>query len=221
MADPIQDSLIREIDEDLRRERYAKLWKTYGGYVVAAAVLLVVGVAGYQGWRSYDLDRREATAALLAKATTLASDDPVQALVTLRSVAEAGGGFATLARFREAALLARGGDREGALSIYRRLEAEAADPLFRDLAVVLGALHRLHEAGSGVDRAEIEGRLGPIAADGNPWRHSAREIVGILALQAGEARKAEEMFAALVADLEAPEGMRARASELLAAARGS
>ncbi len=48
MANPIQDSLLREIDEDLRHERYAKLWKKYGAFVIAAAVCFVFMMSGLE-----------------------------------------------------------------------------------------------------------------------------------------------------------------------------
>ena len=42
MADPVEDSLFREIEEDLRQEHWAKLWKRYGNYVVGAVIALVL-----------------------------------------------------------------------------------------------------------------------------------------------------------------------------------
>ena len=46
--------IFREVEEDVRRERFEKLWKQYGDYVVALAALLVIGAAGYQLWRYYE-----------------------------------------------------------------------------------------------------------------------------------------------------------------------
>ena len=51
MADPIRDVMAREIDEELRREQLLKLWDKYGTYVLAAVVLVVLGVAG---WKIYE-----------------------------------------------------------------------------------------------------------------------------------------------------------------------
>ena len=55
---PVTD-IFQEVEEDVRRERYEQLWKQYGNYVMAAAALLVLGVAGYEAWRNYDLKQRE------------------------------------------------------------------------------------------------------------------------------------------------------------------
>jgi len=47
------DTFIREVEEDLRREQFLRLWQRYGTYAVAAAVLLVLAIAGYK-YREYD-----------------------------------------------------------------------------------------------------------------------------------------------------------------------
>ena len=157
----------------------------------------------------------------MAGAMTQSGDDPSAALAELRSLAEsAGGGYALLTRFQEAALVAKEGDQEAAIAIYRKLGSEADDPIYRDLAVVLGAQHQLASAGSSVDRVELERTLQPITAEDNPWRYSAREIIGILALQAGDNAKAGEIFSTLATDFRAPQGMRSRAAELQAVAEG-
>ena len=43
--------IFREVDEEVRREQLKKLWDQYGNYLVALAVLIVVGIGG---WRAYD-----------------------------------------------------------------------------------------------------------------------------------------------------------------------
>ena len=55
-----QDSLFREVDEELRQEQFSKLWKQYGKYAIGAAVSLVAAVGGYQAWQTWDLNRRTA-----------------------------------------------------------------------------------------------------------------------------------------------------------------
>ncbi|MEE8534520.1 MAG: hypothetical protein V3S45_00650, partial [Kiloniellales bacterium] len=57
----------------------------------------------------------------------------------------------------------------------------------------------------------------PLTADANPWRHSAREISAVLAFRSGDREKAVELFTGLAKDASAPEGIRARAGEMLAA----
>ena len=41
--------IFHEVEEEVRREHYEKLWKKYGNYVIAVASVLVLGVA--YGWK--------------------------------------------------------------------------------------------------------------------------------------------------------------------------
>ena len=212
MADPVQDSLFREIEEDLRQERWAKLWKHYGTYAGGAVLALVLSVAGYQGWRAYDVATRQSDGERFAAALTLAGDKQSQAAAEAFAglAADATAGYALLARFQEAALLAK---RGGPAAAYADLAQDpGVDAVYRDLAVILGAFHEMNGPGAG----DLSARLAPLTADGNPWRHSAKELTAVLAVRAGDRTKARALFTALAADATAPQGIRARAGEMLA-----
>lgn len=215
MAEPIQDSLLREIDDDLRQEKYAKLWKRYGVHVIAAAFLLVASVAGYQWWRQYDINTREALGERFAGAMEKARDDgPAEATKDFSTLAREGGGYSVLARLQEAALLAAAKNRAAAAAVYRELADDSGvDAVYRDLAVVLGVLQDME----GGDSINLTLRLAPLTADANPWRHSARELSAVLAFSSGDREKAVELFTGLSQDASAPQGIRARAGEMLAA----
>ncbi len=212
MADPVQDSLFREFEEDLRQEHWAKLWKRYGNYAVGAVLALVLSVAGYQGWRAYDIAARQSDGERFAAALKLAGDKQTQAAAEAFAglAADATAGYALLARFQEAALLAKRGEPAAA---YADLAADpGVDAVYRDLAVILGAFHEMNGPGAG----DLSARLAPLTADGNPWRHSAKELTAVLAARAGDRTKARALFTALAADATAPQGIRARAGEMLA-----
>ena len=72
VADETDNVLFREIEDELRQERAKKLWKNYGRYIIATVVALVIGVAGYQGWRTYDISSRTADGERFAAALKLA-----------------------------------------------------------------------------------------------------------------------------------------------------
>ncbi len=216
MAEPTQDGFFREIDEELRQEHYAKLWKLYGKYVIAVALVLIVSVAGYQGWRAYGLKTRAAHGERFAEAMMLAGGGQVDgALGAFAGIAaDAGGGYAMLARFQEAALRARNGDTQGAAAAYRRLAGDGGlDAVYRDLATVLVVIHEM----DGGDPGTLSRLLEPLTADANPWRHSAKELSAVLAERNGDRDTARELFAWLAADAATPRDMRARAGEMLAA----
>jgi len=217
MAEPEHDGLFREIDEELRQEHYAKLWKRYGNYIIAAAIALVAVVAGYQGWRAYDIDRRETASARFEAALQIAATDAEGAGLEFAAMAEEGGGYGLVARFQQAGLLARSGDWAGAIAVYERIAADADDPLFRDLAVLLGVIHEINAPMAGLDAAALQARLMPLTEDENPWRHSARELSALLALREGDTERARTAIDGIATDPLAPASLRSRAAELLSA----
>ncbi|MCX7382391.1 MAG: tetratricopeptide repeat protein, partial [Alphaproteobacteria bacterium] len=46
--------IFAEVDEDLRADRAQKMLKKYGGVLIGAALVVVIGVAGWQAWRAYE-----------------------------------------------------------------------------------------------------------------------------------------------------------------------
>ena len=42
------ESIFREVDEELKQERYEKLWREYRWYIIGAAIVVVAAVAGWQ-----------------------------------------------------------------------------------------------------------------------------------------------------------------------------
>ncbi|MEK9754871.1 MAG: tetratricopeptide repeat protein [Rhodospirillaceae bacterium] len=214
MADE-QDVLLREIDEDLKQERLAQLWKTYGNYAIAGALVLVLGVAGTKGWQSYQLSQHRAEGERMAKAQRLIDQGkPKDALTELQALAgDAGKGYAMLARFRAAALTGKDGDPAKAAGMYAAIADDGGvSGLYRDLAVVLGALQELEGGGKG---GPLVARAAEVAKGTGPWRFNAREVGALAALGAGDAKAAGAIFKELSEAASAPGGVKARATEML------
>ena len=215
MAESTDDSLFKEIDEDMRHERYDVLWKKYGNSLIAGAVILVGLVAGYQGWKAYDLDSRRDDGERFARALNLPADDGSDAtLQAFNRLADEGrSGYAMLSRFQAAALLGKRGERAKAAAAYDELASDGGiDAIYQGLAVILGALVDLDNA----DAEALMRRLAPLTADDNPWRYSAKEITALVAGRQGDTAGARKIYAALADDAGAPPGVRTRAGEMLA-----
>jgi hypothetical protein len=216
VADDTADPLLKEIDEELRHERLAKLWQRFGNWIIGAAVAVVAVVAGHQGWKSYQASQREQAFVRYAAAARLAAENNSAAAekAFAELAASAPAGYAMLARFREAALAAKQGDAARAASLYRRLAADGGlDPSYRELALLLAAFAVADSAEPAALRAEIAG----LAAADSPWRHVVREFSALLTLRAGDRDAAREEFRRLAEDAAAPAALKARAAEIVAA----
>lgn len=208
--------IFQEVDEDIRRDRFADLWKKYGAFLIAACVAVVVGTGGWVAYREWRESQRAELAERYRAAAELAQkNQPAEAAGAFAAIAEdAPGGYRVLARLRAAAAYAEAGDRTAAFSAYDALVADSGiDKVYRDLARLHAAMLLADEAPA----AEIERRLEPLLTADNPWRNSARELKGLAALREGRTSDARQAFQAVVDDAAAPGAVRGRAQQMLQA----
>jgi hypothetical protein len=211
--------IFNEIEEDIRRERMTRLWKRFGPVLVAAAVLIVLGVSGWRAWEYYSAKQAEEAGASFEQALILARDgkhaEADAALSALMN--EAPAGYAVLARFRAASELAAK-DTAAAAALFEGISQDiSVVSHLRDLARIRAALI-LVDSGS---QADVASRAEPLAGAGNYWRHSAREILALAAWKAGNVADTRRWAQELIADIETPPGARARGQLLLDLASGA
>jgi len=208
--------IFREVDEELKQERYEKLWRNYGKYLIAGAVVVVAAVAGWKAWESYRTDQRHAEGKQFATAAALMQAGKAGDASTAFSAlaADAGSGYGILARFYQASIVAKSGDAAGAIGIYDAIADDGSAPnSMRELAVVLGALQALRV--TSIDAATIEAKIQPMSGAGKAYRHIALEILALTAQRAGDMEKAQANYRVIFDDAASPPGIRARASQML------
>lgn len=213
MADE-RDAFLREIDEEVRRERYLKLWNQYGVYVLGVVGAIVLGVGG---WKWYEADQRSAAAragAQYAEITQLLSDGKKEDAISgfAQIVKEGPAGYTQLAKLRLAADARKNGKTDEALQYYEALANDtSADELLRGFA-------QLQIAALKVDTAswtETQNRLTDLVKDGSNWKYSARELMGLAAYKAGKFDEARKTFAELLAGTDTPGTIRQRAQMVM------
>jgi hypothetical protein len=208
--------IFREIDEELRRDNLLKLWSQYGRYIVALAVAALLVAGGVVAWRDHQLSERRAQSTRFAGALELAAaGKPADAEKVFGLIArDGGGGYALLASFEQAGLLAKSGDHKAAAAAYDRIAATSGiGSAFHDLAVLLSVMQSMPSA----DPHAVLARLAPLTDAGNPWRPTALELSAAARLQAGDKKGAVELYKSLADDLTAPPTLRARAAEMATA----
>lgn len=201
--------IFHEIDEDLRRERFNRLWTRYGAYVIGLAVLIVLAVAGWRGYEWWKLQRDQAAGAQFEAALQLAADGKTAEAEAAFQALEKDGtsGYRVLARFRAAAELAKT-DAAKAVAEYDSLGKDPSiGPLMQNVAQVRAALLLVDTA----PLADIQGRMKPLDTAEGAFRHSAREILGLAQYKAGDFKAATDTFSAILNDGQTPPGLRRRA----------
>lgn len=205
--------IFREVDEALREDRVKAIWNRYGTLIIAGAVAVVLGTGAFVGWRSYSQSQAQSQTKALVDAQQAAAAAPQNAASIYAAVAaDSSADRAALARLLEARADLDAGKRDEAGKIYQQIAGDSGvNSVVRDLARLYSVMTRLDDG----DPATLNDELAPLAADGAPWRASARELQGLLALRQKDTAKAREIFEALSKDPASPPGVRSRAEQLL------
>jgi hypothetical protein len=210
------DSLSREIDEELRREKLEKLWEQYGTYVLGAAAGIVIAVGGYQLYdqrkKSFAAEngaRYDAAVTLLEQSKT---DEAQKALSEVLASGHAG--YASLAQLQLAGIHLKANRPQDALAVFEALATSpSADADIKTFALLQAAALRLGQA----DFTELQNRLKPVAEGSTAWRFQARELLGTAAFKAGKFDDARAQLTPLLADPETPRAALDRIQLILAA----
>jgi hypothetical protein len=205
--------IFREIEEELRRDSLAQLWKKYGHYVVGLAVLVVIATAAVVGWRTYQDRQREAQGGEYAAALDLARQgkdaDAAAAFASLAQKADAG--RAVLARFEAAASNVNTGDLADAITTYDQMASDnSVDGAFRDVATLLSARYTIDKG----DPQTAIAKLQPLTVPTNAWHGLALELTALAELKSGDKAKAQKDFDSLGKDATAPQAVRQRAAAM-------
>lgn len=207
--------IFQEIEDDLKHEQYQRLWKRHGKLLIALAVLIVIATAAFVFIRDHRQSERVEASAAYNDALVAALNDPAGADAALTALAEKGGSYGALARLERAGLAATNGNEADAARQYRLLADDASvDSQLRALARILWAYHGFN---AGEDLAAIAADMQQVADAGDAWRHNAHEILAAIAMANGDTERATEQFGLIADDADAPQAIRARASEALAA----
>jgi hypothetical protein len=210
-----RDSLLREVDEELRRERMEKLWQKYGHIIMGVALLIPVAVFGYQWLEGRRISAANEAGAKFESAMLLAEQDKAEeALKAFEDLTKSGPkGYASLAKLHVAGALAKTGKDAEALAAYEALANETGiDPLLKNFAQLQAAGLRMGQA----DFTEMQNRLTPLTGDASPFKISARELLGFAAYKAGNTQEARKLLEPLLIDPGATRAIQERIKIVMA-----
>jgi hypothetical protein len=214
------DSFIREVNDEIRREQAQALWDRFGPAILGLAILVVLGTAAFVGYRYWDESRANRSGDAFSQALKLANDGKSdEALTALDQLEKDGyGAYPLLARMRAATVKADKGDFAAAVADFDGVAADTAIPQgIRDMARLRAAL-LLVDHGS---FADVSSRVEALTADNNTLRHTAREALGLAAWKEGKTQDALKLFDQIAADDGAPRNARQRATLMSELIRGS
>jgi hypothetical protein len=208
------DHLIREVDEEVRRDRARKLFERYGPWLAGALAAVLLGVGGWRLFEAWSVQRARAQAEEFAQAQgLLRAGDAKTAATAFGALAGQGPAiYRDMAKMERAAALAAGGDLQGALKGFDAAAQGARDPIVRDMA----RLRAAYLAAETQDFPAVQRRLQPLIDAGGPISFLARELLGVEAWEAGRFDLARQTFESLSDAFQTPDSIRQRAQLALA-----
>ncbi|HEY8950297.1 MAG TPA: tetratricopeptide repeat protein [Rhizomicrobium sp.] len=203
--------IFHEVEEEVRRERWEKLWKEYGDYIIAAAAFLVIAAAGWQLWSFYQHREqlRSSSEYLAAQQLLDAGQAPAAAEAFGKLAANAPSGYAVVSRLQEAGALQSAGRAGDAVKLYMEI-ANGGDAILADVARMRAAWILADTA----SRPDLEKLLAPVTDATNPWNPMAREILAYSDFHAGKTEQALSEYKKLSTEKDIPDTLRQRATAM-------
>ena len=207
------ETFLREVDENLRRDQLRGAAKRYGPLIVAAVVLLLAAVGGWLYWQ----DKQQKDAARDSEQMAVVYKDIAAgnlATVPQRLDALATGtsdAVRASALFTRAAVALEKNDRPTAIAKYHQVADDTGLPApYRDLGLIRATTLEF----DAIKPEQVIARMEPMTKPGNPWFGSAGELTGMALIKQGKKLEAGRQFAAIAADRQVPDSIRARAVQI-------
>lgn len=208
------DSFIQEVDESLRQDRTLDMLKRYGPYLIAVFVVFLVGIGGWQWWKSHRIEEARQQSDQFAAALQQASSGNLDAAKTAFGELSTHGptAYRVMARMEHAAVLEAQGDLQAAITEYDEAAADAPDDLMRESAQIRAA----YLVADTQDFQALQTRLQPLIDKGGPISFLAQELLAVEAWEAGQTDLARETLENLRLAFGAPQSVTQRAELALA-----
>lgn len=207
------ETFLREVDENLRRDQLSGMARKYGGWVIAAVVLLVASAGGWLYWQERQKTGAATDSEVLAQVYTDIGAGKLAEVTPRLDALSANGSDAVRATalFTRAAVAIEQNDRPTAIARFNQIAAndDFAQP-YRDLALIRATSLEFDT----IRPEQVVARMAPLARPGNAWFGSAGELTAMALVKQGKKTEAGRLFAAIAADRQVPDSIRARAVQI-------
>lgn len=207
------ETFLKEVDEELRRERINNFFTRYGWWVIGAVLLVLASVGGWLWWSSRQASEREgqgenlvAAMEQLGRGSGNAANPQLDALANGQVE-----GYRVSALFARATAQADAGNIPAAIATLRSIgDDQNVDQVYRDAALV----RRTQLEFDTLQPQEVIRRLGPLAAADSAWLGTAGEMVGVAHLRMNRPDLAGPIFVRIAQDDNVPGSLKARAEAM-------
>jgi len=209
----VNETFLREVDENLRRDQLRDFFKTYGNWLVAALVLFLAASGGLIWWKQHRVEQHEVEVEKLAQTyKDVGSGNSAQAPQQFDELSKSGSkAVRASAMFARAAVALQQNDTNLAINTFKSIAADSALPKpYRDAALIRQTALEFDK----IQPQDVITRLAPLAKPGEPWFGTAGEMTALAMIKQGKRQEAGQLFAAIAKDKSVPDTIRARAVQV-------
>src|SRR5690348_14406070 len=209
----ISDTFVREVDENLRRDRVRDFFKENGTWLVVGVILFLAACGGIIWYQQHRVERAEGHVEQLAQiykdiSTGNTSAVPKQLDDLSKSSSKS---VRASAMFTRAALAIQQNDQKTAISTYKSIADDSSFPdAYRNAALIRQTALEFDQ----LQPQDIITRLQPLTKAGDPWFGSAGEMTALALVKQGKNAEAGQLFAAIAKDKTVPASIRNRAIQI-------
>ena len=203
--------ILRQVDEDIRKERISTLWKKYGLYLILLVVLIITSVLGLQINKSINIANNEKIVESYLSATTnknySEAKSKIEKLISLDNKY-----ISSLSELKISNLLIEeGNETEGVLILERIIQNNSYDQLIKDSATYFLLMLKIDE----LTEDQIKIYLTDEKIENSNFKYLFKELLGIKSLLLNDKTNAIQRFSHIVESLEVPLDIKIRANKFL------
>jgi hypothetical protein len=209
----ISETFVREVDENLRRDRIRDFFQDNKGSLIGAVILFLAVSGGIIWFQQHRVQRAQSEVEQLAQiykdiGTGNTSKVPQQ----LEDLSHAGSkGVSATALFTRAAFALQQNDTKTATNLYKQIASDSSLPqAYRDAALIRQTALEFDQ----LSPDQVISRMQPLTQAGNPWFGSAGEMTALAMIKQGKKQQAGQLFATIAKDKTVPQSIRDRSIQI-------
>ena len=203
--------VLRQVDEDLRKDRILILWKKYGIYIILFIVLLLVSVIGYQINKSLNISNNQKQVENYLNASNLPSENEI--VSSLSNLENSSNTFMRgLIRLKMANTLMSQGKKEQSQTILIQLmEDREVNKIINDAAGYFYLMSKLNE----ITKDELLVYFPDSQIDNSAFKYLFLELLALHDLFSGDFDQTKKSFQKIINDPAAPREIIIRSEKFL------
>ena len=207
--------ILRQVDEDLRKDRLLKIWRSYRIYIVGSILIILISLSGHQYYLSSTQSKNEAIVEQYIN--SINSTDVNTSIEQLLELNESDNSFIKgLAKLKRAELYFATEDKEQAIKLLESISIdESLDQIIRDMALYKYLMIQLDTLDKDLYFEIIDSQ----DLNSSKFKYLFKELKALKYLIEGDRINSLEIFESIISDQNSPINLKTRSEKFIKIAK--